>query len=94
MFQLGPTKSSAEEWKRASASYGRLEIDPHPEVVRSARDFPSKTVTYVNPRLSQAPTVNRILRRALFDLGHAQCRSELGNCDLHFKFYFWLTYQF
>ena len=78
MFQLGRTNSPRDAWNRASASYGRLEIDPHPEVVRSARDFPSKTVTYQNPRQSRTPTVNRILRRSLFDLGHAQCRSELG----------------
>ena len=79
MFQLGPTKSPLEEWKRASASYGRLEVDSHPEVCRSARDYPAKTVIYTNPRTSQQPAPHRILRRSLFDLGHAQCRSELGN---------------
>ena len=82
MFHLGTTNSSREEWNRASAAYGRLEVVSHPEVVRSVRDFPSKTVTYQNPRQTRTPTVNRVLRRSLFDLGHVQCRSELGNLSL------------
>ena len=65
MQYLGVTSSPREEWRRASASYGRLTAGPDPRINRSRRDYPN-----------QGPP--RILRRTLCDLGHVNNKSELG----------------
>ena len=78
MFHLGPSKSNSSEWGRATAVYGRLEVDPHPEVTRSVRDYPKRNSVYANPRHSRTPSTHRVLRRALCDLGHAKCSTELS----------------
>ena len=78
MFHLGAAKTSASEWARATAVYGRLEVDAHAEVTRSVRDYPNRNNMYSNPRQSRTPTPHRVLRRALCDLGHVKCNSEMS----------------
>ena len=84
MFHLGAAKTSASEWERATAVYGRLEVDPHPEVTRSIRDYPNRNSVYANPRQSRSPSHHRLLRRALCDLGHVQCGTDLSKSKKNF----------
>ena len=78
MFHLGRSQTTANEWRRASATYGRLSCDPNPRIVRSARDFPSRVFEYPSSSGNNVTEPCRVLRRSLCDLGHVNRRCEMG----------------